>query len=227
MRERHAEAHAFGPQPVREGHELRLAVARDDESVDFEPLVEPLDDRVARRRFGERCVEVPLEVVDGSEQEHPALTRRVRRLEHGRNAHVRQRLPPLVQRPDRRELRLCNSCFGQAPAHRDLVRHPVRSLAADPRQPELLGDRRDDRNGAIRGDGDDAVHRMRPSDLDEPRRGQLRHHALVRLGEARRICVRVCCHHADSELSRACDRTPLVPAGSDEQHRLHPGNLTS
>ena len=41
--------------------------------------------------------------------------------------------------------------------HRDLVRHQVRGLDADPRQPARLGDRGDDRHGAVGADGQHAV----------------------------------------------------------------------
>ena len=75
MREGHAEADAVRSQPVRRGHEARLAAPRDEQRVHLAPRVVGLDDRLLRRRGRERRVEVCVDVVLRAEQEDAALAR--------------------------------------------------------------------------------------------------------------------------------------------------------
>ena len=91
----------------------------------------------------------------------------------------------------RGEARLRHARVGEPRAHRDLVRHQVRRLDADPGQPARLGDRGDDRDGAVGADGQHAVeleprrrleHRGRVGEVDDLRD--------VRLCEAERVGLR-------------------------------------
>src|SRR5436190_10784907 len=86
MRERDAEADSFGTDAVGRGDEVHFAARYDDQGVDLSTLVVGLDDRLALLRGRERGVQVRLEVVVGAEEEDAALSRRVRRLQHRRQA---------------------------------------------------------------------------------------------------------------------------------------------
>ena len=70
-----------------------------------------------------------------------------------------------MQCPHGSELRLRDPRLGEPPAHRNLVRHQVRGLAADPREAEFLGHGGDHGDGAIGGNGEHAVDRVPPADL--------------------------------------------------------------
>ena len=82
-----AEADAGRSQPVGEGEHERLAAALTT-TIPFSsrPVLEALDDRLVRRRLGERGVEAALEVAARLEPEDAALATRVGGLEHRREA---------------------------------------------------------------------------------------------------------------------------------------------
>ena len=220
-----AEADARRAQSVGERQQLDLAVPRDGEPVQLEPLVERLDDRLAGRRLRQRRVQVRLEIVERPDLEDAALAAGVRRLQHGGHSDRFERGAPLAERAQRRELRLWHTVLGKESSHRDLVRHRVSRLVADARQPECLGDGRDDRHRAIRGDGQHAVGAVAPSDLrDRVDIGEVDNLGDVRRGEPRRVRIAIDADDAQAELTRALDRTPLVPACTDHQHgSLHRG----
>ena len=160
-----AEADARRAQAVGERQQLDLAVPRDREPVQLEPVVERLDDRLARRRLRERRVQVRLEVVERSDLEDAALAARVRGLQHGGHADGLERGASLRDRAQGGEARLRDAVLGEPPPHRHLVRHRVRRLGADPGKPERLRDGRDDRHCAVGRHGQDAVDIVAPPDL--------------------------------------------------------------
>ena len=123
---------------------------------------------------------------------------------------------------ERRELRLRHAALGELAPHRDLVRRQVRRLGADPGQAEQLCDARDDRDGAVGGHRHDAVDRVLPADLgDGLGVGEVDRLARVGDREPGRVGVPVDRDDAPAELLHALDRPPLVPAGADEENRLH------
>ena len=160
------EPDAVGAQAVGEQQRIRLPAARDHQPVQLEAVGEFLEDRLAGRRFRQRRVEVTLEVGERAQQEEAALASRVGRLQHGRKADRVGGCSGLAPDTDRRELRLRHPALGEAAAHRHLVRHQVRGLAADPGQAELLRDRRDDGHGAVGRDGQRPVDAVPPGDVD-------------------------------------------------------------
>ena len=127
-----------------------------------------------------------------------------------------------MQRAHRGELRLRDAVLGEPPAHRDLVRHQVRGLPADPGQAEILGDGRHDRDGPVGRDGEDAVDAVAAPDRGY-RRGVGEVDDLADVGDPEPRCVRVAVDgdDANAELARALDRATLVPACADEQDGLH------
>ncbi len=102
------------------------------------------------------------------------------------------------------------------------MRHQVRGLRPDPGQAEPLGDGGDDGHGAVDGDGQHALDRVCPRDFghrsDVAEVEDDRH---VGVGEPGRLRVGVHGDHAQPQLFRAQDRTPLVSPGSDEQNGPH------
>ena len=83
-----AEADAGWAQPVGERQHDRLAAARDHDPVHLGAVDELLEDRLPGRGRGERLVQVRLDVVERLDAEDAALTARVGRLEHGREADL-------------------------------------------------------------------------------------------------------------------------------------------
>ena len=162
-----------------------------------------------------RCA---LDVVERLDAEDAALAARVGGLQHRREADLVGRAAALGERAHRGEARLRHAGLGEPRAHRDLVRHQVRGLRADPRQPARLGDRGDDRHRAVGADGQHAV------ELDARRRLQ---HGVdvrevddlrdVRLREPERVRVPVDRRDAQSQLLRPQDRAALMAAGADEE----------
>ena len=128
-----------------------------------------------------------------------------------------------------RELWLRHAALGEAPAHRHLVGHQVRRLDADPRQPERLRDRGDDRHRAVRRHCQHPVDsRLAPDgnhSLDVGR--EVDHVRLVGVREADRLRIAVDRDDAEPELLRAKDGAPLVAAGADEEDGLHRGRCYS
>ena len=219
-----AEADSRRPQPVRQGQDVGLAAAREHESVQLQPLVEALDDRLLGLRLGEGDVEVREEVVLGLDQEDPALAARVGRLQHRRQADVPQGRARLVHRPERGEARLRHACVGEPASHRDLVRHQVRHVGADRGQPEPLGDGRDHGHGPVGAHRQGAVdfvalsHFLHGLDVGEV-------HDLGDVGRLQPESVRVPvdADDAEAELPRPLDRAPLVTARADEEDRPRHG----
>ena len=103
--------------------------------------MEALEDRLRRRRLGERGVQVGVEVVGGRDVDAPALAAGVRGLQHGGEPDRLERGARAREIARRGEPRLRHAGVGERAAHRDLVRHQVRRARPDPRQPERLRDR--------------------------------------------------------------------------------------
>ena len=162
-----AEADPGWTHPVGQGEQDLLAVACDDDAVHLGAVDELFEDRLAGHRGGERLVQVAIDVVERVDAEDAALAARVRRLQHGGKPDFGAGTSRLRQRPHRREAGLRNAGVGKPPAHRDLVRHQVRGLDADPGQAARLGDRGDDRDRTV------GAHREHAVDLQP--RGLLQH----------------------------------------------------
>jgi hypothetical protein len=215
-----AEADPGRAQPVGERERDRLAVARDHDPVHLGSVDEPLEDRFAGRRHRERFVQVGFDVVERVDAEDAALPARVGRLQHRGHAHLVERAVPLRQLPQRCEAGLRHARLGETAAHRHLVRHQMRRLAADARQPEALGDRRDRRHRAVGRHGEHAVD-LQPADRFQHcvGIGVVDDSGDVCLGEPERIGIPVDGGDAQPELLRTLDRAPLVSARADEQDR--------
>ena len=167
-------------------------------------------------------MQVRVEVVRALEQEDPALAGRVGGLQHGRVADRLGRDARLVQRARGREARLRHARVGQPVAHRDLVRHRVRRLRADPGQAERLCDGGDDRHGAVGRERQHAVDRVAAPDLDHGVDvGEVDDLADVRVREPRRVRIPVDRDDAVAELLHAQEAAALVPAAADEEERGH------
>ena len=202
---------------------MRLAATRDHDAVQLDPVDELLEDRLAARRRDERLVQVAIDVVERLDAKDAALAARVGRLEHRRKPDLVGRPARLGQRAHRREARLRHAGVGEAPAHRDLVRHQVRRLDADPRQPARLGDGGDDRNRTIGAHGEDAVDAAGASSPSEPRR-RPRSRPPWRCrppASPRRVGVAVDGGDAQAHLLRLEDRAALMAAGADEEDGSH------
>ena len=145
--------------------------------------------------------------------------------EHRGEADGLRRRRGVAHRARGGELRLRHALLGEAPPHRDLVRHRVRDVGADARQAERLRDRGDDRHGAVGGDRQRAVDAVPPRDLDHAVH-VLEVDDLADVGglEAERGAVPVDGDDAEPELLRAPDRAALVAARADEEDGLsaHP-----
>ena len=101
-------------------------------------------------RLGERRVEVRVEVVLRLEPEDAALAARVGGLQHrGEADRLAGGTARSASAAHGREPRLRHARVGERAPHRDLVRHPVRRLRADPGQAERA--RRPRRRPARRG----------------------------------------------------------------------------
>ena len=79
-----AEADSRGTKPVGERHERGLPAAGDDDPVHLDAVDELLEDRLARRRLGDRLVEIALELGAALDAEDRPLASGVDRLEDGR-----------------------------------------------------------------------------------------------------------------------------------------------
>ena len=123
---------------------------------------------------------------------------------------------------DRGEGRLRDPLLREPAAHRDLVRHPVRDLRPDRRQPEALGDGRDDRDGPIGRHRQRTVNSVTARDLFDGRDvREVDHLRDVRHPEPRGVGVPVDGHDPETALLRLQDRASLMSAGADEQDRGH------
>ena len=112
--------------------------------------------------------------------------------------------------------------LGERPPHRDLVRHQVRRLRPDPRQPARLGDCGHDGHGAVGRHRQHAVERLALDRLEH--RLDVREvddEAAVGIAEPERVRVAVDGQHAQPELLRPQDRVPLVASRADEEDGLH------
>jgi hypothetical protein len=193
-------------------------------------LVEALEHDLAAGGLGECDVEVRLEVVDRLEAEDAALPTRVGGLQHCREANGLRRCCGVAHRARGGELRLRHALFGEAPAHRDLVRHRVCDVCADARQPECLCDRGDDRHGPVCRHGERAVDAVPPGNLDDAVH-VLEIDDLADIGglQAGRGAVPVDRDDAEAELLGTANRAALVPARADEEDGLsaHRGDATA
>ncbi len=188
-----------------------------DEPVQLQPVGELLDDRLAGRRLGERGVQVPVEVVERLEQEEAALAARVGRLQHRREPDRLGGGRRLAPRAHRGEPRLRHAALGEPAPHRDLVRHQVRRLRADPGQAERLGDGGDDRHRAVGRDRQHAVDAVPPRDLDHaPRRRRSRRPRPRRRAGAR---PRRDCGRPRRPAARAASRAGSRAAGGAPRRR--------
>ena len=229
MRPPDAEADSRRAQPVRQRQQLDLSVARDRETVQLEPVVERLDNCLAAAGLRQRGVEVRVEIVRRIEPEDAALPARVGGLEHRGQAGRLQCRVLLAQPAQSCERRLRNAALREQAPHRDLVRHQVSGLRADPRQAERLGHSGDDRDRAVRGHGQHAVDFVPASGVgDGLDVGEVDDVPLVGRREAGRVRVAVDGDDAQAELARALDRTPLVPSRADHEDRsLHSAAMLS
>ena len=167
-----AEADARRAQPVGERQRDRLAAARDHDPVHLG----------ARRRtprgsprpsatIDERLVQVRLDVVERLDAEDAALPARVGGLQHRRERRPRRARGAARDSVRSAAKRGCGTPgVGEPAPHRDLVRHQVRRLDADPGQAERLGDRGDDRDGAVGRDRQHAVDLQPARPPSAPRR---------------------------------------------------------
>jgi hypothetical protein len=120
------------------------------------------------------------------------------------------------------ETRLRNTRVAEAAPHGDLVCDEVRRLAADPRQAECLGDRGDDRHGAVGSDREDTVHSVAATHLDDGLDvGEVDDLADVGVREPRRAWVAVDRDHVYAQLAHARDGAALVTACADEEDGGH------
>ena len=166
-------------------------------------------------------MQVRFDVVERVDAEDAALSARVRRLQHRREADLVRRAPALRQPAQRREARLRHAGVREPPPHRHLVRHQVRRLDADPRQVERLGDRCDDRDGPV---GRDRQHAVEPPSAHRPQNGL----QVCEVDDLRDICltqtegirIAVDGSHPQPELLRALDRPPLMATRADEEDGL-------
>ena len=214
-------------EPVGERHDLGHALARDHDPVHLRSLDEALEDALLARRFGERGVEVALEVAFALDPEDAALPAGVGRLEDGGQADRPDCPAALYERPHRGERRLRDPVFGEGAPHHDLVPHPLRDRGPDRRQPEALGHLRDNGYGAVCGDRQRAVDGVPPRDLrDGVDVGEVDRLRDVRDLQPERLRVAVDSDHAKALLPRLHDRAPLVAPRADEEDGLHRGDAS-
>src|SRR5262249_48942853 len=147
------------------------------------------------------------------------------RLPHRGKSNRVKRSMGLVDRPNGRVARLGYAGVGEPRPHRDLVRHQVRGLRADPGQPETLRDRGDDWYSTVGRDGQSTVDFVPAPNLgDGLHVREVDDLADVGVAEAERLRVTVDADDAQPEVPRAPNRAPLVPARADkENRRVHPG----
>ena len=87
---------------------------------------------------------------------------------------------------------------------------------------QRLGHGRDDRDGPVGRDGEDAVDGVAAPDLGD--RGDIREvDGLARVGDLQAEGVRIAvdCDDSEAELLRPQDRAALVAPGADEEDGLH------
>ena len=140
-----AEADPGRAQPVGQRERKGLAAAGDDDPVQLEAVVEAFDDRLLRRRLGERGMHVRVELVLRLDVEDPSLAAGVGRLQHRRHPDRVQGCARAQHVACPREARLRHACVGERAPHRDLVRHQMGGLGPDSGEPQRLGDGCDDR----------------------------------------------------------------------------------
>ena len=221
-----AEADAGGPQPVGQCQRNRRAVSSDDDPVHLDAVDELFENRFPGRRRQEHLQQVRVDLVERLDTEDGALSTRVGRFEHGRKPDLVGGPARLGDRPDRGIARLGHTRVREPGAHRDLVRHQVRGLDADPRQPSRLGNRRDDGNGPVGADGHHAVEVDPRGGLDHRGCvGEVDDFCDVRLGEPGRLGVAIDCDHPQAELLGLEDRPALVAPCADEENGLHAGGM--
>src|SRR4029078_10677311 len=97
----------------------------DDDAVHLGSFDEPLENRLAAGRLGERRVEVRLEIARGLDTEETALPAGVDGLEDGRKADRVQRSASLRKIADCSERRLRDGFLPERTAHSERVCHAV------------------------------------------------------------------------------------------------------
>ena len=211
-----AEADPRRPQPVGQRQRPRLAVAGDHDPVHLGALDELLEDRLLRRRRrrapragAPRCrptdstrkiPRCPPESAGFSTAGKPTSSAARWRSDSVRSAANRGCGTP---------------ASASAPPHRDLVRHQVRRLGADPRQPARLGDRRHDRHGAVGRHRQHAVERLARDGLEHRRprpRSRRRSRRRPLRARARRGCGRRRARAGPSSFARRIARRWWRPA---------------
>jgi hypothetical protein len=151
-----------------------------------------------------------------------ALAARVDRLQDRRETDRPQRRVDIARGTKACERGLWKPARAERLAHHELVGEEMSRLRADPGQAELLGDGRDDRNGAIRRDRECTARPEPARDLDDPSDlGEVDHLGDVGGGEPGRIGVPVDCRGAQTAGAGLLDRAPLVTARADEEDGLH------
>ncbi len=193
------------PAPIADGERDDVAATRDGDRHELRRVVVSLDDRLVRGRFGERDVQMRLELVLVAEDETPRESLRVGGLQHGGQTDRLHRRASLVQRARRRELRLRHAMLGKLTPQGDLVAQKMRRLATGARQREVLGDGGDDGQRALV-EGQDAGDGALP-------------------GEARDCrLVRELAHlEAEPKLLGTFGRRLSVATSSHQQHCSHGG----
>ena len=160
-----AEADPGRAQPVGQRERKGLAAASDHDPVQLEAVVEAFDDRLLRRRLGERGMHVGVELVLRLDVEDPALAAGVGRLQHRRHPDHVEGGARAQHVACAREAGLRHARVGERAPHRDLVRHQMGGLGPDPGESQRLGDGGDDRHSPVGRDGQhsvDAVACARP-----------------------------------------------------------------
>jgi hypothetical protein len=98
----------------------------------------------------------------------------------------------------------------------------VRGRAPDPRERQILGDRCDDRDGAVGGNREDAVDAVPATHIrDGFDVREVDDLAEIRLEQTRCTLVAVDGHDAEPPGPRMLDRAALMTSGADEEDGLH------
>ena len=217
-----AEPDARRAEAIGERHDLRRAATSDHDPVHLGAFDEPLEDALLLGGLGERRVQMPVEIVLALDPEDASLASRVGGLQDAGNPDRLERASALDERADRCERRLRYALLGERAAHDDLVAHPVGDGRTDRRQSEALRHRGDDRNRAIRRDGQRSVDVVTSRDFrDCIDVGEVDGLTDVGSLEAERVGVPVDRDDTDALFARLQDRAALVAPGADEKDGLH------
>ena len=217
------------PKPIPGGRSrsesvsrLRLSGSDDDDPVHLDAVDEPFEDGRPRRRLFDRLVEVALELGAALDPEDGPLAARVGRLQHRGEAHAGQSVVDAFGRAKGgvRGLRYVGGC--KCVTHLELVRHPLRGLDSDSREPECVRDSGHDWHRPVRSDREHSVGTVPAAHLDDGLDvREVDELAYVGGPEAECIGIAVDSDDAMPELLRMEDRAALMAAAADEQERLH------